>query len=159
VFLCDFAKKYEDAIAQFRAVVESDVDDKDDTGRLMTPYRNYRFHSWRMTATCFEKLGRWPEAVDASLRSRKAYVSHCGTCLGIATKDVEKSTTEQLAAWLGADTKFEISGFGDKFATGEDFLIELSSAAPRDVAKKMLADALQAWPKSAKLKDALDKLK
>ena len=70
--LCDFLEKYEDAIVEFKAIIDSNVDDKDDTGQLMSPYRNYRYHSWRLITTCYEKLKKPAHAFEAALKSLAA---------------------------------------------------------------------------------------
>ncbi len=79
VILCDFLDRPEDAIKHFQELVASDVDDRDDSGQLMSPYRNYRYHAWRLTAACESKLKRPARAIVALFAMRDAYVSHCGT--------------------------------------------------------------------------------
>jgi tetratricopeptide (TPR) repeat protein len=79
VILCDFLDRPEDAIKHFRELVASEVDDRDDSGQLMSPYRNYRYHAWRLTAACESKLKRPARAITAVFAMRDAYVSHCGT--------------------------------------------------------------------------------
>lgn len=81
VILQDFLGRPEEAIGEFQKVIDSDVDDRDESGMLMSPYRNYRYHARRMMSAGYEKLGRPGLALEMAYRMREAYVSHCGTCI------------------------------------------------------------------------------
>lgn len=94
VVLTNYLGLHDEAVQEFQDLIDSEVDDKDDTGQLMSPYRNYRYHAWRMMAACFGKLDKPGHVIDAHLHSRSAYISDCGTC----QKDMESSVAKQLIA-------------------------------------------------------------
>ena len=94
VILSDNLKKYALAIQEFRELIKSGVNDKDKTGMLMNPYRNYRYNAWRMIGSCSLKMTELTAAVESYLQAQKAYVSHCGTCL--------RNTASRVTGWLVA---------------------------------------------------------
>jgi tetratricopeptide (TPR) repeat protein len=124
VILCDYLSKPEDAIKEFLALIASNVNDKDDTGQLMSPYRNYRYHSWRMISKCRSELKQPVQAADATIQSRKAYISDCGTC----SASMEKSALERLVSIA--------TGISDT-ATEED-VAEVLKTSPASGAKLVL---------------------
>jgi hypothetical protein len=80
VLLCNDLGRYDEAIREFKALIASKVDDRDSTGEVMHPYRNYRYQAWRKISECYENLHKPAHAIDAVLAARVAYVSDCGTC-------------------------------------------------------------------------------
>jgi tetratricopeptide (TPR) repeat protein len=161
--LCDFLEKYEDAIVEFKAIIDSNVDDKDDTGQLMSPYRNYRYHSWRLITTCYEKLKKPAHAVEAVLKSRAAYISDCGTCQesmmketgarlsGLVKSLAPQSSGEDLAEALKDETAPEkvLLKLGKKMA----------SASKADDARALLKAIATEFPTRDAAKEAEKLLK
>jgi tetratricopeptide (TPR) repeat protein len=92
--LCNELGKYEQAIQELEVLIASKVNDRDSTGALMHPHRNYRYNAWRLITTSYEKLKKPAHAIQAVFRARAAYVADCGTC----QMQMRKGTEERLAA-------------------------------------------------------------
>lgn len=101
VFLCDYLDRPKDAIGKFEALIANkNINDKDATGDLMRPYRNYRYHARRMIITCRSQLGQYDQAVLAAFEMKKAYVTHCGTCQANMMRYFERRLVEVCHKWL-----------------------------------------------------------
>jgi hypothetical protein len=94
LILSQWAGRYEDAIVELTKLVASDVDDTDPTGRLMSPFRNYRHHAWLEIASCQHELGKPGRAFEALAAAKRAYVTHCGTCQA----EMVRSVTQRVIA-------------------------------------------------------------
>ncbi len=105
--LCHELQRYEEAIAELEALIASKVDDRDSSGALMHPHRNYRYNALHLIATCNEHLERPGRAIAAVFRARTAYVADCGTC----ERQMRKSTRRRL---------LELSRTIAPHVTGED---------------------------------------
>ena len=71
--LSDYLDRHEDGIAAFRALIESDANDATPTGNLLFPFRNYRFHAFRMIALAELALERYDKALNAVATARVVY--------------------------------------------------------------------------------------
>lgn len=86
--------RHEEAIAELKLLIASKVDDRDSTGALMHPHRNYRYHSFHLIASSHLALTRPGLAIEAVLNARSAYVADCVTC----QRQMLASTQRRLAA-------------------------------------------------------------
>ena len=71
----------QEAIRAFQVLIASHVNDKDETGSIMTPFRNYRYFAWSRITGCELRLKRPGKALQSLYDMRQAFVSHCGTCM------------------------------------------------------------------------------
>ncbi len=125
VVLCDHLERYDEAIAEFQELIDSAVDDKDPTGMLMNPFRNYRHHSWRMMSTCLERLGRPGKAVQAIFRARSAYIADCGTCQAGMEKSTHKRLVALVQAMAAGTTEADVDTVLAEGGRSERFLLRL----------------------------------
>jgi hypothetical protein len=167
VILADFLGRPQEAIGEFQKVIDSDVDDKEETGNIVTPYRNYRYHARRMMSLCYEKLGKRGLALDMAFRMKEAYVSHCGNCIASMNEGVRERVKALCVSLEGSDAA--LVGEAVDGAKGADQLLlelgrkyrERNNAAAAKAALSALATDL---PKSdraaeaAKLLEALKKM-
>ena len=75
VVLIDNLRRPREAIAVFRALIKSNANDAEPTGNLLLPYRNFRFHAFRMIARAELGLGRPTEALRAVDSAKTVYCS------------------------------------------------------------------------------------
>lgn len=134
VVLCDYLGRYDDAIEEFAALIAGPANDRDPTGLLMSPYRNYRFHAWRMTSTCHRRRGRPGRALEALFRMRKVYVSHCGRCRAGMEKEFRKDARSLLA---GLATEKEIEGLLEGSGSAPALLLKLGRSKAEGAAEAL----------------------
>lgn len=165
VILCDFLNRPADAIREFEALIASGVDDKEETGNLMSPYRNYRYHSRRMMSACYEKLGKPGKALEAAYQMPAAYVSHCGTCVAGMNKGFADRVRALCGALEGADAEV-VRPAADAAKSADGLLLDLGKryaeakrpAAARAALRAIVTD-LPASPSAAEAGRLLEKLK
>ena len=151
ILLCDYLGDYKAAITTFETLIASGVNDRDSTGRLMAPFRNYRYNAWRMISICREKLKTPALAVDACLQMKKAYVVHCPTCLARMKIELSKRMVTVCFGFGGLDKVF-IEKRMEKATTADGLLLNLADDAvatgKKDVAKLILEGIVKDLPKS-----------
>lgn len=178
VFLTDQLGRHDEGAKEFTALIASKVDDRDPTGYLMSPFRNYRYQAWRMISTCHEKQGRRGLALEACWRMKAAYATHCGTCQQQMEAGFVKRVDALLARLLlegegkvatDADRAAfaELASAARRSAPGADGLLLALGRAYRERQKnwearvlfKALADDLPASPHAAEARKALEELR
>ena len=151
VLLCNYLADFKAAIGEFEALIASDVDDKDPTGRLMIPFRNYRYNAWRMISICREELKKPALAVDACFRMKTAYVSHCGTCVAGMEREFAKRVVSICGVFEGVEGE-TVKKRVEKAEAADELLIDLARDAlgrkERAAAKAILGAIVRDLPKS-----------
>jgi hypothetical protein len=155
VAFADFLDKPEEAVREFEALIASDVDDKDATGELMSPFRNYRYRSWMMISACREKLKKPGPALDAAFRMPAAYVSHCGTCVAGMQKEFRRRVAELCKDFATAE---EVDAALALHKGAEAFLLalgkELAAQGKTEKARAALTLLAEGFPQGEPAREA-----
>jgi tetratricopeptide (TPR) repeat protein len=133
VVLCANLERYDESLKEFDRLIQSDVNDKDSTGEIMSPFRNYRYHAWYHVSVIQDKQGRLGQAIEACFQMRRAYQSDCGTC----SRNMEQSFQRDLAKLCGkvlpesqgSITNDDLTAALKKAGTGDEFLLEVGRAS------------------------------
>ena len=96
-------KRYGEARTILTRLLEARVNDRDPTGNIMAPYRNYRHRAILLIGAGYEAEGQWEKALQAYRDSRTRYPLHsfCGTCGRSAEERIQVSINRCLDLFPG----------------------------------------------------------
>jgi tetratricopeptide (TPR) repeat protein len=84
--------EFQQAMAYYEELLSSELNDKDHSGNLMSPYQNYHHSACVQLSACCEAMEDYPVALHYArlAQTRYPYRSWCGTCHGSAARALHR---------------------------------------------------------------------